>query len=442
MKLAGWGRFGARDCRVIRPRGLEDLRQALSQGPVIARGNGRAYGDSAMAPKATLDMRGWNRMIAFDPANGQLVAEAGVLLSEVIEVFLPRGWFPAVTPGTRHVTLGGMAASDVHGKNHHLEGGFGGTVDWIDLLDAAGLCQRLSRTENSALFRATLGGMGLTGVILRLAFRLRPVETGWILQDTLATVDLDQTLAAFEAHHAAPYSVAWIDCLASGAALGRSILTLGSHAKLGDLSQVQRRAPLWPPARARRSFPISAPNFALNRHSLRAFNALYYARGAAHRGQQLVSWESYFYPLDAIDHWNRLYGRRGFLQYQCVIPLASAREGLRALLQRISEAGLGSFLAVLKRLGPTGEGLLSFPMEGYTLALDFPNTPATLPLIRALEAITFAHGGRHYLTKDAVLSAEGLRVSDAARVAEFTTLRRETGMAAHFASLQSERLSL
>ena len=441
MKLSGWGNLHPQDCHLSRPRDLTALRDALRSGPVIARGNGRAYGDSALALGGTLDMRGLNRMLAFDSATGQLVAEAGVLLSEVIEVFLPRGWFPIVTPGTRHVTLGGMVASDVHGKNHHLDGGFGGCIDWIELLDAAGDVRRISRNEGAALFRATIGGMGLTGIILRLAFRLRRVESGWVLQETIATPDLDATIDAFEAHHAAPYSVAWIDCLSRGERLGRSLLTLGRHAALADLSQSQRRAPFWPAEKRRLSFPFPAPGFALNRHSVAGFNALYYEKGRRNRGQALVSWESYFYPLDAIAHWNRMYGRRGFLQYQCVLPLDAARHGLRALLEATSEAGLGSFLAVLKRLGPEGEGMLSFPMEGYTLALDFPNTPRTLPLLRALEGITLAHRGRHYLTKDAVLCAEQLRASDP-RVEAFAALRRDSGMAARFASLQSERLSL
>lgn len=444
MILSGWGRYHPQDCRVDRPRDAAGVaaRLAGGDGRAVARGNGRSYGDSALHPEGTIDMRGMDRMLAFDAATGVLVAEAGVQLDAVIATFLPRGWFPWVTPGTRFVTLGGAIAADVHGKNHHIHGGFGNFVDWVDVMGADGRVTRCGPDENPDLFDATLGGMGLTGVILRCALRLRRVETGWIRQRTIATPGLDATLAAFEAQGAATYSVAWIDCLARGGALGRSLLTLGEHAGAGDLAPGQ---PLQPPARARLRMPLDAPGFALNRFSVRAFNRAYHARGAAAAvragGSALVGWDSYFYPLDAIGDWNRMYGRRGFVQYQCVLPLDRSAPGLRQLLERISASGLGSFLAVLKRLGPQGRGRLSFPMEGYTLALDFPATAAALSLLRGLDAVTLAHGGRFYLAKDARLSPETLRRADP-RTEDFHQMRRGAGLSARFASLQSERLML
>jgi FAD/FMN-containing dehydrogenase len=385
-------------------------------------------------------MRHFNRMIAFDPTTGQLVAEAGVLLADVIRAFLPRGWFPAVTPGTKFVTVGGMIAADVHGKNHHRDGSFGAFVDWIDLMQADGAVVRCSRDENADLFGWTMGGMGLTGVILRMAFRLRPVESGWIRQMTIPAPNLDAALAALEGGDTATYSVAWIDCLATGAALGRSLVMLGEHATLAELPSDHRAEPFQTGRKRRRSVPIDAPPGALNRLTVRAFNEIYFRAGLRKEGQALVDWDSYFYPLDAILGWNRIYGRKGFVQFQCVLPLDRSRTGLEALLRATADAGQGSFLAVLKRFGPQ-VSRFSFPMAGYTLALDFPVTRRTEPLMQALDRITIDHGGRFYLAKDARMSAATLRASDD-RTEDFTDMRKGDGRRLAFRSEQSERLSL
>lgn len=433
MKLSGWGRYPVADCRVETARFPEEI----TDRPLIARGNGRAYGDAALGAGLTLDMRRFDRMISFDPEAGVLVAEAGVILADVIAAFLPQGWFPMVTPGTRFVTLGGMAAADVHGKNHHRDGSFRNTVLWLDLLGADGAVQRIA--PGDPLFDRTLGGMGLTGVILRLALQLRRVETGWIRQRTIDAPDLNAAMAAFEANDAAHYSVAWIDCLATGASLGRSLVMLGEHARLEDMPKGRRRDPLLLTPKRRRSVPFDFPRLALNRFSVRAFNALYYRLGRR-KAEALVDWESYFYPLDAVLGWNRIYGRKGFVQFQCVLPLAQSEAGLVRLLEAISAAGQGSFLAVLKRFGQQ-EGAFSFPMEGYTLALDFPATEACLDLMRRLTPIVAEHGGRFYLAKDALLTAQDLRRCDP-RAEAFAEMRREDGSAAAFASVQSQRLQL
>jgi len=438
MMLSGWGRYPRQVCRVSRPRDEAAVRAQVAKGDLIARGNGRAYGDSALSRANTVDMRSFDRMLGFDETTGQLVAESGVLLADVIRAFLPRGWFPFVTPGTKFVTLGGMIAADVHGKNHHCEGGFGGFVDWIELMGPDGAVRRALPGDD--LFAWTVGGMGLTGVILRAAFRLRRVETGWIRQRTIPTANLTETLAAFQTHHDARYSVAWIDCLSLGADLGRSLLTLGDHADLTDLSLEQRKTPFIPPARRTLGMPLDAPGFLLNRHTVAAFNRAYYKRGLAAAGDALTGWDSYFYPLDAILGWNRIYGRRGFVQFQCALPLETSEAGLTDLLQTISATGLGSFLAVLKRLGPQGAGL-SFPMEGHTLALDFPATPAALALLADLDRITLAHGGRFYLAKDSRLTPDMLRRTDP-RATTFRAMRDVAALPACFSSSQSERLYL
>ncbi|EYD76138.1 putative oxidoreductase [Rubellimicrobium mesophilum DSM 19309] len=440
MMLSGWGRFPRQECRTSRPRDEAELRAALAQGGAIARGNGRSYGDSALSPRNTVDMRGWSRMLDFEPDTGRLVAEAGVVLGDVVAAFLPRGWFPSVTPGTKFVTLGGMIAADVHGKNHHRDGSFGAFVDWIDVMGPDGEVTRCSRDESPDLFHWTLGGMGLTGVILRAAFRLRRVESAWIRQTMVPAPGLDAAIDAMEAARDSTYSVAWIDCLSRGEALGRSLVMLGEHAAWDDLDRTRRDAPFVIPERRRLRVPMDLPSVVLGGASLRAFNALYYRNGARKRGESLVDWDGFFYPLDAIHDWNRIYGRRGFAQFQCVLPLDASRHGMRALLRAISDAGTGSFLAVLKRLGPGGAGM-SFPMEGYTLALDFPVTEANLRLLDGLDRIVLDHGGRFYLAKDSRMTRATLRRADP-RADLFQRLRQELRMTPSFASAQSERLGL
>lgn len=439
MMIEGWGRFPRQMCQVHCPDGEEAVRALLAEGPRIARGNGRGYGDCAMQRNATIDMRGLSRMLAFEEESGQLVVEAGVLLADVIATFLPRGWFPPVTPGTKFVTIGGMVAADVHGKNHHRDGTFGRFVDWIDLMTEDGEVLRCSPQENAELFAWTIGGMGLTGIILRIAFRLRRVESAYIRQTTLPARDLSEVMALFEANQSATYSVAWIDCLSTGAATGRSALMLGEHAPPEDLSRVRRSAPFHVPSKPTRTMPVDLPQIALNRMTVRAFNALYYRNARAAAGRSVVDWDSYFYPLDAILEWNRIYGARGFMQFQCVLPTASAKEGLTALLAAIAASGQGSFLSVLKRMG-AAEGPFSFPMEGYTLALDFPFSEKTAALMERFDAITLDHGGRFYLAKDARMTAATLRRSDP-RAEAFAAMRREAGLA-NFRSSQSERLCL
>lgn len=441
MKLSGWGRYPVLDARTHAPRSVEAVRElVLSEHSVIARGNGRAYGDSAINPTATIEMRHLNRMIAFDPSSGQLVAEAGVLLGDIIAAFLPQGWFPLVTPGTKFVTLGGAIASDVHGKNHHKDGSFRACVDWIDVMGPDGEVQHCSRETDPTLFDHTLGGMGLTGIILRAAIRLRPVETAWIRQTTLAAPNLRAAMATFDDAQDATYSVAWIDCLGTGAGLGRALVMLGEHAGRGDLPPKQARAPFAIKPKRKRTVPFDFPAFTLNRRSVQAFNTLYYRAGARKTGAQLVDWDSYFYPLDAILGWNRIYGRKGFAQFQCVLPLARSEEGLSALLAVTAKAGTGSFLAVLKRFGPQ-DSAFSFPMEGFTLALDFPVTAKTLALLNRLDQITIDHGGRFYLAKDSRMTAATLRAADR-RVDDFCSLRDARNVTTQFRSAQAERLAL
>jgi FAD/FMN-containing dehydrogenase len=436
MMLEGWGRFPRLHSEVLGLRDLAGARQALAGRPsLIARGNGRAYGDAALSRHAVLCTLPSNRILAFDPIDGRITCEAGLLLADLLEFCVPHGFFPPVTPGTRYVTIGGMVAADVHGKNHHGAGSFGHHVEHMLILTADGQVRTASRTENPELFFATIGGMGLTGIALEITFRLLPIETAMIRQETRRAADLDAVLESFEQTAHWTYSVAWIDCLARGASMGRSLLFVGEHA-----TAIEAPADaLELPAGRQLRVPFDLPGFVLNGFTVRAFNALYYARGRP--GTRIVSCLPYFYPLDALLDWNRIYGPAGFVQYQCVIPKPAGRAGLALLLERIAHAGLGSFLAVLKLFGAEKSGPLSFPMQGYTLALDFPARPAAFNLMLELDAVVADHGGRIYLAKDARAGAALLR-RGYPELDSFMTVREAVDPNRKFASLQSERLGL
>lgn len=446
--ISGWGNYPRVDvAHLPRARGAAAVRQAVQDADcLIARGNGRSYGDASLNLDTTLSLLPSDRLIAFDADQGLLTCEAGLILAALLEVFVPRGWFIPVTPGTKYVTIGGMIASDVHGKNHHGAGSFSGIVDGLSLILADGTLVTCSPRHNADLFAATCGGMGLTGVIVSATIRLMRIETAYIRQRTHRAADLETVMGLFEGARDWTYSVAWIDCLARGRSLGRSLLYLGEHATRADLAgsgaaRLKTAAsgdPLRLPPRPLRRVPVDFPAFALNHWSVKAFNALYYGRGRP--GETLIDYDSYFYPLDALLEWNRIYGRRGFIQYQCVLPKAASPPGLRLLLDRIARAGCASFLAVLKLFGPQ-DGLLSFPMEGYTLALDFPADSRTFSLMLELDAIVADHGGRLYLTKDS-RSGPTLFRRGYPRLGEFQAVRARVDPAGKFSSLQSQRLGL
>jgi FAD/FMN-containing dehydrogenase len=346
-------------------------------------------------------MRTLDRIRAFDAGAGLVTAEAGLLLADLIAVFLPRGFFPAVVPGTKYVTIGGAIAADVHGKNHHRDGGFGDHVESLVLATADGDLISASRGENADIFAATIGGMGLTGSIIEATLRLRSVETGWMVQRTIVAPNLAAAIAALEEGDRATYSVAWIDCVAKGTTLGRSLVFLGEHATRADLTSEAAANPFPKIGAGGLAVPVDLPAMALNHWTVGAFNSLYFRLGARRAGTHfLVPADSYFFPLDSIGAWNRIYGQRGFVQHQCVIPTAVAPAVLAEMLGRITVRGDASFLTVLKKLGPSS-GSLSFPSPGYTLALDFPLTPGILDFLDELDRLVVAAGGRLYLAKDA-----------------------------------------
>jgi FAD/FMN-containing dehydrogenase len=392
-----WGRLPGAPQRMV---ALTDRFQALPDEPsMLTVGNGRSYGDVGRNDGgALLTGRGLDRFIGFDPATGRLECEAGVLLSEIIDLVLPSGWFPPVTPGTRFVTVGGAIANDVHGKNHHRAGSFGNHILEFELLRSDGQILRCSRDQNPDWFAATVGGLGLTGLIRRATLQLKRVPGPWIRGDSQRFANLKAFFAITAASDGDyEYTVAWLDCSATGANLGRGIFIRGNHAPATEA----------PPSGRVLRMPITPPISLVNSLSLRAFNTLYYHRPAAQVNQALWHYRPFFYPLDGILEWNRMYGPSGFYQYQCALPTEGAIDVLSEMLGRIGRSGLGSFLLVLKTFGAVPSlGMLSFPRPGATLALDFPNRGAeTLALLNTLDDLTRTAGGAVYPAKDARMSA-------------------------------------
>lgn len=441
-ELTGWGRYPRVGARVARPENLSQV-EVGTDGGLLARGLGRSYGDAALARDGVVVLTSrLNRFLEFDSRTGLLRAEAGTSLAEVLETFVPRGWFPAVTPGTKFVTLGGCVAADVHGKNHHRVGSFGSHVAGLELLLADGSKALCSPEVDPALFHATVGGMGLTGLITEVAFRLRPVETPYMLVRHRAARDLGESLAAYEDPALDDeYTVSWVDCAADGQRLGRSVLIRGLHARREELPQGRRDARAF---RARPSvgLPFDFPSWALNRFTASLFNRAYYRRQARRRGPFISGLEQFFYPLDAVDNWNRAYGRRGFLQYQCLLPRAGAERGLRKIFAALKASRLPCTLGVLKRFGPGGPGLLSFPGEGYTLSLDFPLREGSLfALLEDFDEAVLEQGGRVYLAKDARLTPEVFRRMYP-RHAEWRETKARVDPGGRFRSELSRRLGL
>jgi len=405
LDYRSWGRLFAPSQHVATMRDrTEALPLPESGASLLPYGLGRSYGDSCLNDGNTLlRARDLDRFIAFDEAEGLLRCEAGVLLSEIIDFALPRGWFLPVSPGTKFVTLGGAIANDVHGKNHHRDGTFGHHVPRFELLRSDGSRRVCSGTENPDLYRATIAGLGLTGLVTWAEVQLKRVKGPWIRQKAVRFASLDEFFALcdpLEREHA--YVVAWLDCIARGPGATRGVFFGGDHDERADA--VPKPAP--------KGVPLTPPFSLVNGLTLRAFNELYYRAPRGGGNATLVSYDAFFYPLDGVADWNRIYGRRGFFQYQCGVPDGAAgREALAEILGRIAASGQGSFLGVLKRFGTMpAAGMMSFPRPGYTLALDFPNrgTP-TLALFDALDEILVRVGGRCYPAKDSRMSARAFQ---------------------------------
>jgi FAD/FMN-containing dehydrogenase len=405
----------------------------------IPRGNGRCYGDASLGQKI-LSSLSFDHMLSFDPVQGIFECESGVILSQILDVVVPKGWFLPVTPGTKYITVGGAVASDIHGKNHHIDGSFCDHVIELDIMLATGEVMTCSPTLNAELFEVVCGGMGLSGIILRIKFRLKRIETSFIRQVQVKAANLQELLELFHEYKSHTYTMSWIDCLKAGKNFGRSILMAGEHAVVDDLTVKQKGQMLKPYSDTMFTFPVNLPSFVLNQYSVNAFNFLYYQKNIKRLIDNVVPYDPFFYPLDKILDWNKGYGRNGFLQYQFVLPMESSEEGMKDILTRINRKGMGSFLAVFKVFGKQ-KGLISFPMEGCTLALDFPVRKSLFPFLDELDKIVLNYGGRLYLTKDARMKPE-IFWNSYPGAHRFQELVRKYDPDCRFRSLQSDRLGI
>ena len=410
--LRGWGNTTPSASDVLAPIDEAEVSTALGGGQhrgAIARGLGRSYNDAAQnAGGLVLDLTRLREVRSFDPATGRVSVTSGMSISDLIDLFLPRGWFPAVTPGTRFVTVGGAIAADVHGKNHHRDGSFSDHLESFTLATPHATID-VSRSVRPHVFDATAGGLGLTGVVLDASLRLKPVESAWVSVDTERVPDLDDLMDRMtERDKEFTYSVAWIDCLAAGRHLGRSVLTRGDFASQASLPPLLAATPLDIDPATEFAAPPWAPSGLLNRLTVRAFNELWFRKAPKLERARPTTYRSFFYPLDGIEGWNRLYGSRGFVQYQVVVPFGE-ESALRAMVEHLSRHKTASFLSVLKRFGPGNSGHLSFPRPGWTLALDIPLPRRDIaPLLDELDRIALSANGRVYLAKDGRVSRDAL----------------------------------
>jgi len=439
MEAMGWGRYPKTTADLIEPADSGALQKLLASqknsAQFIGRGAGRSYGDSALS-SLLVSSRFLDSFLALDAEKQTIRCGAGTTLDDILKVCIPRGLFLPVLPGTSAVTVGGAIAADVHGKNHHVDGSFCQHVEQINLALASGEVLTCSAEENCELFHASCGGMGLTGIIVDATLSLTSIASSHIDQRSLIANNLEECFEHIEANGESKYSVAWLDCLASGENLGRSVLFLGEHAPAKN-----RKSDKMTRERSGPSVPFSTPSFLLNKATMSLFNSSYFALQARKKKSATLDYSNYFFPLDGISNWNRLYGAKGFLQYQFVVPSDGALSAITSVLDKASNSGKGSFLTVLKKFGEANKNLLSFPRAGYTLTLDFKNEPALFPLLEELDRIVLDHDGRLYLAKDARMSEQMFKASYP-NWETFMTLKQEYDPNHCFASLQSKRLGL
>ncbi|MFA9212337.1 MAG: FAD-dependent oxidoreductase [Candidatus Methylacidiphilales bacterium] len=433
-RVCNWGLYPQIDANQFSTSNYAEIANFVKKNDVIiARGNGRCYGDSSLQKEifSTLSL---NRIIKFDEINGVIYCESGVLLTEILNIIIPKGYFLPVTPGTKFITIGGAVASNIHGKNHHTEGAIAKFIQSFELLIETGEILHCSKQKNSTLFANTIGGMGLTGIVISVQLQIKKIETSYINQQIIKAQNLEEIINYFEKYKHTTYAVAWIDCLAKGNSLGKSILYLGEHTSLSELNKNQLQNPLIIQHKRAINIPFYFPTFILNRLFIRVFNFLFYNKQARSKTNNIIDYNSFFYPLDGLNNWNRMYGKNGFTQYQFVIPFENGKEGLIEILTKISESGCGAFLGVLRTFGPKdlNSSPLSFPMEGYTLAVDFKVNKKVFQLLNQLDEIVLKYNGRLYLTKDARMTAATFAKS----------YHEDLVHPAKFNSLQSQRLGI
>jgi decaprenylphospho-beta-D-ribofuranose 2-oxidase len=430
LKISSWGNYPIVDCDItLLDKRVKESLDALNHKQFIPFGNGRSYGDSAIGSNI-LYCKTLNYFLNFDQKNGILHVQSGVLLSDILNIIVPKGWFLYVTPGTKLITIGGAIASDVHGKNHHFEGCFSESIKELTIMLPNG--DVVTSIKGDELFKATCGGMGLTGIILDAKIYLKKINSKNINQVTIKTKNLKDTFEVFENNKDKTYSVAWIDCLAQNDSIGRCILMTGEFADDGDLNYKEKR---------KFNIPFYFPSWVLNYFSVKIFNFIYYNKNIYNIAEKKTNIDDFFYPLDAIDNWNRIYGKSGFTQYQFILPKDVSYDGLYEILMTISKSGKGSFLAVLKLYGEANDNFLSFPLKGYSLALDFKIEKDIFELLNILDEIVVRYGGRIYLSKDCRVKKE-IFEKGYPFIEKFRQYRKANNMNLKLESLQSKRVEI
>lgn len=430
--LAGWGRLPEPGSEI-----LDDDLESLTRGAVLCRGMGRSYGDSSLPANPSdriANTRLGNRIRSFDPSTGVIRAEAGVTLVDLVSLMLPRGWFPPVVPGTKFVTVGGMVASDVHGKNHHREGCFGAHVRLLRIRLSDDRIVECSAQSDADLFYGSIGGMGLLGHILEVEFVMHRIPSQWIWMERERAPNIDAFLDSISnAAPQWPMTMGWIDCVKRGKAMGRGVLMAGRWAERNE-------APSRPPGSPRGfALPVELPNWALNHTTAGMMNAVIYSGHALVQASGTMEPDRFFFPLDAILEWNRAYGSRGFTQYQCVVPRAAGAPAVREFMERLTRLGAASPLCVIKDCGPEGKGVLSFPLEGTSIAVDMPVSSEIQRIVDGLNEFIISVGGRVYLTKDRFTRPDHFRAMEP-RLPRFEELRAKWDPARRLRSAQSRRL--
>jgi len=438
-RISNWGNFPVVSANEKSFVFIEQLHDLVSESrDFIARGNGRCYGDASLAESVFSTLK-FDKILSFNKLEGIFECQSGILLDQVLEVIVPAGWFLPVTPGTKFITIGGAVASDIHGKNHYAEGSFSRYVMDLDIFLASGESVTCSSEINNDLFESTCGGMGLTGVITRVKFKLKKIESSYIRKKQFRAENLEELILLMDKNCGYTYATAWIDCLKKGPHSGRGILIVGEHALFSELDEKRKENPLRKQQSRKVSFPVNLPSWALTVFVVKTFNLFYYFRQNKSEVEELVWYEPFFYPLDDILHWNRAYGKKGFIQYQFVIPFEK-KQGLFEILNRIAERDMACFLAVLKIFGKQ-ESIISFPREGYSLSLDFPFRSGLLEFLDELDRIVIHYGGRLYLTKDARMKPDILQ-SGYPGLERFRQIVNKYNPGGRIHSMLSDRLNL
>jgi len=432
MIINGWGIYPKIDANLFYPKNKSQCFDYIKKKSFIPRGSGRSYGDSANSDNVLQSCK-ISQVLKFDKINGVITCEAGITFRDLITIIVPEGWFFPVTPGTSFLTVGGAIAADVHGKNHHKEGSFSDYILNIDMILGSGDFVSVSKENLPDLFYATCGGMGLTGFIFSATIKLKRITSSKIIQSIQAFKSLEEVCDSFERFSSANYSVAWVDTIATGKNFGRSIFFLGNHSDNKDFV-IEKFKSL--------NLPMKLGSFLINKYTMNIFNKIYYKKNSINNdNKRLVDINNFFYPLDKIKNWNLVYGDRGFIQYQFVIPKKNSVLNLKKILKTVTEHNEFSSLAVLKLLGKNNNNYLSFPMEGLTMALDFKLSNSIMNLIKFLDEMILEMNGKIYLAKDALMS-ENIFKKTYPKWQEFQAVRQKYKADGKFVSSQSRRLGL